>query len=100
MNNTNQDKNIKIYVMNNGGMSCVGDKNANTALNKPNVILLKFGDCFPPDGSIIVYKTNEIGGWFGIRVQGTTGRLFRFRSFKRTLAKAAAILKIELLQAN
>lgn len=81
-----------IYVQNNGGMACVGDYLAAHAVEKVGALRQGFGDRIPP-GSLIVYRTNEIGGWFGVRRSEQHGRLCRFRSFDRAIAAAQRITK-------
>lgn len=81
-----------IYVQNSGGMACVGDDLAALAAEKIGALRQGFGDRIPP-GSLTVYRTNEIGDWFGVRRSEQHGRLCRFRSFNRTLAAAQRIAK-------
>ena len=81
-----------IYVQSSGGMTCVGDVLAARAAEKVGALRQGPGDRIPP-GSLIVYRTNEIGGWFGVARSEHHGRLCRFRSFDRTLAAAQRIAK-------
>lgn len=81
-----------IYVQNSGGMTCVGDDLAEYAAEKIGALRQESGDRIPP-GSLIVYRTNEIGGWFGVARTEHHGRLCRFRSFDRTLTAAQRIAK-------
>lgn len=81
-----------IYVQNSGGMACVGDDLAARAAEKIGALRQGLGVRIPP-GSLIVYRTNEIGGWFGVARSEQHGRLCRFRSFDRTLAAAQRIAK-------
>lgn len=76
-----------IYIQNNGGIACVGDELAAQGAEKSGAIRHQFGDRRIPDGALTVYRTNEIGGWFGVARSGGK-RLCRFRSFDRALSAA------------
>lgn len=80
-----------VFVMNNAGLSCVGDENAKIVTSDPNVVLLKFGERVPPSGSVIVYRTNEAGGWFGVRRSGREGRILRRRCFRAAISAASRL---------
>lgn len=77
-----------VYVMNNKGLSCVGEENAKVAAKDTRVVLVSFGDRMPSCGSFVVYRTNEAGGWFGVRQAGREGRILRRRSFRAAVSAA------------